>query len=493
MAEVSEDALEDLNTADEEEPQDESATQEDSAHLRPTRHAMIMRGIVTPILALIAVTCLVLGILNSTLWKPSHHIAATTPSLQTAYLVTDPGVLNLVDSQVQLHVKSSDSTAKLCVAIAHASDAQGWLKTETYTRVEGLSNWSSLKTSVSLQPSSNSAGDSQSSVGFADSDLWQSVECQEGSVELSQKVKDEHVVAIVYTDKPDFTVTLSLHWTREKVPNFAIPLYLMAVLLAICAVLAASVFAIDPSKRRKYALGSGVKSRVNRNEVQIGEALAGSLANLKSDICRRRPSRHGLHKHGYTHEESKNLELQDQKSQEESAEVAEKLEDASPRIVGIQESNMLESADSHGLGDSSVNVLSAETSLNASNSELESIDDSTTVISDEDFAAYFARLAAENALLNDVTSDSPGEESGSLADGLTDTASHDAAHEIVDEAVDEIVDEVSRDVVNDVIHVETQQDAQANSNEDDSGEDGMTEKSNSEAVDGEDGTKEKDE
>lgn len=35
----------------------------------PTRHAKIMRGIVTPIFGLLAIACVVFGVLNSTVWK----------------------------------------------------------------------------------------------------------------------------------------------------------------------------------------------------------------------------------------------------------------------------------------------------------------------------------------------------------------------------------------------------------------------------------------
>ena len=43
----------------------------------PTRHAKIMRGVVTPIFGLIAVACVVLGVLNATIWKPSREIACS--------------------------------------------------------------------------------------------------------------------------------------------------------------------------------------------------------------------------------------------------------------------------------------------------------------------------------------------------------------------------------------------------------------------------------
>ena len=56
---------------------------------RSTRHARIMRGVVTPILGLLAVACIGLGIMNATYWKPSSQIAASAAVKGTQYIVTD--------------------------------------------------------------------------------------------------------------------------------------------------------------------------------------------------------------------------------------------------------------------------------------------------------------------------------------------------------------------------------------------------------------------
>ena len=67
---------------------------------RPTRHARIMRGVVTPILGLLAVACIGLGIMNATYWKPSSQIAASAAVKGTQYIVTDPGFTPLEKKQL---------------------------------------------------------------------------------------------------------------------------------------------------------------------------------------------------------------------------------------------------------------------------------------------------------------------------------------------------------------------------------------------------------
>ena len=66
----------------------------------PTRHAKIMRGIVTPIFGLLAIACIVLGVLNATIWKPSAQVTASASVTGSQYVVTDPKgtILNEVGS-----------------------------------------------------------------------------------------------------------------------------------------------------------------------------------------------------------------------------------------------------------------------------------------------------------------------------------------------------------------------------------------------------------
>ena len=87
----------------------------------PTRHAKIMRGIVTPIFGLLAIACIVLGVLNATIWKPSAQVTASASVTGSQYVVTDPNVLQLVDDRVTISAKSRDKSANVCIAIGSAA------------------------------------------------------------------------------------------------------------------------------------------------------------------------------------------------------------------------------------------------------------------------------------------------------------------------------------------------------------------------------------
>ena len=143
---------------------------------RPTRHARIMRGVVTPILGLLAVACIGLGIMNATYWKPSSQIAASAAVKGTQYIVTDPGVLPLVDNQVTVSADAGSSDGEVCLALGSNKDVIGWLARQPYVRVTGLNEWTTLATTkVSAQGAAYDAGDD--AVAFKDSDMWTSVTC----------------------------------------------------------------------------------------------------------------------------------------------------------------------------------------------------------------------------------------------------------------------------------------------------------------------------
>ena len=206
---------------------------------RPTRHARIMRGVVTPILGLLAVACIGLGIMNATYWKPSSQIAASAAVKGTQYIVTDPGVLPLVDNQVTVSADAGSSDREVCLALGSNKDVIGWLARQPYVRVTGLNEWTTLATTkVSAQGSAADAGDD--AVAFKDSDMWTSVTCGTGTVKAETKVaSDSGTVAIIDLGKSS-NATVHMNWVRQTLPDFAMPFYFAGGLLALLAVLAAS-------------------------------------------------------------------------------------------------------------------------------------------------------------------------------------------------------------------------------------------------------------
>lgn len=231
---------------------EEQTTRPDKGAKRPSRHAKIMRGVVTPIFGLLAVAAVVLGYMNATMWKPSTEITASATMSGSRYVVTDPNVLTLLDQNATITVDSGSSQDEACVALGSSKDVAGWVASEkSYTRITGLASWSELSTQKGSSTSQGAPASADDAVSFKDSDMWTAVKCGTGSVSLKSKKTGASTVAIVDLGENVTNAKVQLHWVRSEVPDFAMPFYLSGGLLAVLAVLCASVFAMPPHKRRK--------------------------------------------------------------------------------------------------------------------------------------------------------------------------------------------------------------------------------------------------
>ena len=247
-----------------------------------------MRGVITPIFGLLAVTCIVLGVMNATVWKPSPHVDAQGKT-DTRYVVTDPGVLPLVDNRVSIRAtpERTRGKAQVCMALTTAQDAAGWTAGQDVTRVKGLDDWETLDLSRG-KTAAKQAKDGADGVAFADSDMWRQVKCGGASTVMTIEADRPDLVLLVDTQPgasadqqeakasaAQSAVKLQLSWERSKLPDFAIPFYFSGGLLVIMAVLSATVFAMDPAKRRKKQAAS-VKEQ--EPEVTVAQALGSMVA-----------------------------------------------------------------------------------------------------------------------------------------------------------------------------------------------------------------------
>lgn len=427
---------------------------EPSAEKKARHHARLMRGVVTPILGLLAVASIGLGLMNATEWKPSRTITAQTQVSGSRYVVTDPGVSGLVDDDVKVNV-SVGGAEKVCIASTSAKDATGWLSGETYTRLTGLEDWSTLSTvkaTGDTSASADAAAEEQTGVDFKDSDMWRAVTCDERNVETEINAKNSSDVLLIDLGKKQ-NADVSLTWTRKTLPDFAMPFYFVGGLLALGAVLTASVFAMPPHRRRNKRVVSGMAGQLEEQEqqpieeVSVKDAVAGSLSGLASAFKpRSRRSRR--------HAAASNDEI------------------AQPTVVDPSARNLVADA----AGDTEADD--------------ESVGEETSVISADELQAYFARLAQESGesfgmgTQTDAEADSGA---GSGADSGADSGTEDAAEDVTEaesttedatenapeetepEAASESADSES-DESDDKVTDETESDESAESNESESDE-----------------------
>lgn len=432
-----------------------------------------MRGVVTPIFGLLAVTAIVLGVMNATMWKPSAEITASASVTGTQYIVTDAGVLNLLDQNTTLTAESKSSSDQVCVALGPAKDVTGWIGQDSYQRVTGMSSWSELSveragsgnsggSSSSSDDSSDSSGTSGSAAGstagtaagstakdevaFKDSEMWTSIKCGKGSATLNITKATGATVAIVDLGDEASAATVKLHWVRSQVPDFAMPFYLSGGLLAVIAVLCASVFAMPPHKRRNKRIIEGTAHEIVEAGLSFAEraerAAAGGAPSYPTAAANggRKRRRHAGHRRGakpagesVAEERPQSPVIIDPASRNLVADQqhasAASTESPAAVLAGSAEHAGNVSSDATGVsGASAASAASAASSESGqsaapngtdgpreSRSSVASADadvESTSVITPDELQAYFARLARESQESNtngDAQNDGQGE------------------------------------------------------------------------------------
>ncbi|RSX51235.1 hypothetical protein D2E23_1080 [Bifidobacterium callimiconis] len=343
----------DAAVADTDDSENEGVDPDEAAKRKHRRHVRIMRGVVTPLLGLLAVAAFVFGGLNATIWKPNPHVSVSTGTLSTNYLVTDPGVLALADNTVDISATAA-SGDQVCIAVTSARDATGWLSGQKYTRVNGLDTWQKFTTQTSSTKDSGDTG----SVAFADSDMWEKVTCANDKATLRWKGDGGDRVILVSAQgadqnaktKLDFTMS----WTRATVPNFAMPFFFVGGLLVVMAILAATLFSLEGHRRRKKKTLENAHVTALTEEEKLDQdgkphwMHAG--AKPPSPERNRRESRRRHHSHRRAAVEE---------------ELREEAESEGPEVLDVTSVNLLQQ--------------------------------STPAVSTDELQEYFARLAAENA------------------------------------------------------------------------------------------------
>lgn len=391
---------------------------------RPTKRARFMRGVVAPIFGLLAALSIVLGVLNATVWKPSSIVSAHANVYGSRYIVTDPGVLNLVDYRVKISVAALNSRKPICVAVGLAKDVRGWTKGYSVQRITGLNNWNSLSTDVmqadddaridtTKTADSKASKDASKDVDFKDSDLWTNATCQMGLAKLSinaadfeqagnaadlalkqesqersqeqnnaqsnskngaqsqtsrQKLSSElqskiaRRVLIIDLGKNSPEAFVELRWRRHNLPDFATPMYFVGALFILLCGLSASVFAMAPHRRRNKRLVASRTGLISvENNSQEEVKFSEALAGTIAGIFGSNKDKKSKHKVGSGAHARHGVHARTRTTKSKAA------------------------------VDSSISVKSG---LNSSKTVAL---DETTVISKDDLQAYFARLASESS------------------------------------------------------------------------------------------------
>lgn len=223
----------------------------------------MLHRLTAAVLSVLGLLVIGLGIASATVWRADDIlVASATPQDGTRLLVADPGVLELAGDPVTVTVEAPGDTP-VVLAVGRDTDVAGWVGTDAYARVTGLSAWDTLRTeqvaattpddtasddtaadgtatdeaatdatTTDGAPSDGTAADEQAAA-LADprgSDLWVAESSGKGSATLTWQAEPGRwslLVASVGDDVP----TLTLSWPRTVTTPWLVPALVVGLLL----------------------------------------------------------------------------------------------------------------------------------------------------------------------------------------------------------------------------------------------------------------------
>ena len=236
------------------------------------------RRILSAIIAVLGLIAIILAVCSATVWRPGATAEATLASAPAQnYVVTQPGVLNRIDSKVTVTATAASGDDQVFLAVGHSADVNAWLANDPYVSVTGMDSWDRLSaTDVTTRcgdetapaatpgataeatasdaptaaPSTDANGCTVLEASGADpsnSDLWLTTASDKGSVALDLDAADTDLVVLAATDGASPAPSISLSWPRRVSTPWLVPGLVLGGLLLLVGVF---LLLIDIQMRR---------------------------------------------------------------------------------------------------------------------------------------------------------------------------------------------------------------------------------------------------
>ena len=233
----------------------------------------MIRRIVSVIATILGLVVIALAVCSATIWRPSATVQATlTQTPDQHYVLTEPGVLGLVDPSVTITATAEGQPVFL--AVAYAVDAKAWLADDPYLSVTGLTDWDTLSatpvtercetadpasaaptqtaspgadaTAATQAPTDGATAGSAESGGActtlvdsnadpSQADLWLKTASGQGTVTLDNVV-EPGTVLLAATDGSGPAPRITLSWPRTVSTPWLIPGIIVGGLLLLVGV-----------------------------------------------------------------------------------------------------------------------------------------------------------------------------------------------------------------------------------------------------------------
>ncbi|NDR53912.1 hypothetical protein [Actinomyces sp. 565] len=238
------------------------------------------RRILSVIIAVLGLVAIALAVCSATVWRPSSTAQASlAQNPDQHYVVTEPGVLSLVESDVKVTATAASADQQVFIAVGHAQDVDAWLAADPFISVTGLLDWNTLASEAvttrcpedAAVPTSAASASSEDATAAAtaaesavtegsegctdlensdadpaDSDLWITSKTGTGSATLELDTSGSDLVVLVATDGASNAPQLSLSWPRHVSTPWLIPGLVLGGMLLLVGVF---LFLIDIQMR----------------------------------------------------------------------------------------------------------------------------------------------------------------------------------------------------------------------------------------------------
>lgn len=191
----------------------------------------MIRRIIAIVLVVLGLGTIGAAIASATVWKPESVVTVPLPEEPAvSYVITQPGVLNIVNPKVNVTATAQDPESPVFLGIGRTADVEAWVEQSDHGTITGLETWEELtyETVAATAPESDpdDADDEAAEEGEeaeeelrganpADSDMWVEEVNGLGEVTYSWEEVPGNWSMIVATDGTGPAPMVELTWERE--------------------------------------------------------------------------------------------------------------------------------------------------------------------------------------------------------------------------------------------------------------------------------------
>ncbi len=237
-------------------------------------------------IGLIALGVIVIGlaIASATAWRSSDTVTATvSEDVEAPFVVTDAGVLELVDDDVTVTATTPDGEP-VVLAVGREPDVMAWVGDNPHVRITGLASWTSLGTATE-EGVAPEEGDDEEAPSPAGSDMWVTEVTGEGEATLDWTAPGGRWSLLAASDGAAPAPAITMSWPQIVTTPFLVPGLVVGGLLLLGGLargvwppLARRARAPHDSSRSEEVAATGEVAAVVAADEGGGDATSAGLA-----------------------------------------------------------------------------------------------------------------------------------------------------------------------------------------------------------------------